>query len=70
MTPGVRKFLTFLGFIVGVGIIYPLIMTGIFSLDLKTSIIVGGVFGFVGALLWVATSNIREKRRSANKSDN
>jgi membrane associated rhomboid family serine protease len=70
MTPAVRKLLIFLGFIVGVGVIYPLIMSGIFSLDLKTSIIVGTIFGFIGAVLWTVTSNIREKKRTAKSNQN
>ena len=70
MTPGVRKLLIFLGFVVGMGVIYPLIMSGIFSLDLKTSIIVGAIFGVIGAVLWTVTSNIREKRRSAKNNQN
>jgi hypothetical protein len=65
MTPGVRKLLIFLGFMVGVGVIYPLIMSGIFGLDLKTSIIIGSIFGIVGAILWTVTSNIKEKRKAA-----
>ncbi|HEY0245330.1 MAG TPA: hypothetical protein VGC01_07185 [Mucilaginibacter sp.] len=70
MTPTARKLFTFLGFMVGVGVIYPLIMSGIFSLNLKTSIIVGGIFGFIGAILWTVTSNIREKRRAAKNNQN
>ncbi len=67
MTPGVRKLLIFLGFMVGVGVIYPLIMSGIFHLNLKTSLIVGPIFGFIGAVLWTVTSNIKEKRKAAAK---
>jgi hypothetical protein len=43
--------------------LYPLIMSGIFKLDLKTSLIVGPVYGIVGAVLWLVTSNVRERRR-------
>lgn len=67
MQPGTRKFITFLAFIIGVGLLYPLIMTGIFKLDLKTSLIVGAIMGFSGAVLWLTTSNIREKRRAMKK---
>jgi sugar phosphate permease len=63
MQPCNRKLMTFLAFIVGVGLLYPLIMTGIFKLDLKTSLIVGPVYGIVGAVLWLVTSNVRERRR-------
>jgi sugar phosphate permease len=63
MQPGNRKLMTFLAFIVGVGLLYPLIMTGIFKLDLKTSLTVGPVYGIVGAVLWLVTSNVREQRR-------
>jgi hypothetical protein len=63
MQPGTRKLISFLAFIVGVGLIYPLIMAGIFKLNLKMSLIVGPIMGVVGAVLWLTTSNIREKRR-------
>ncbi len=63
MQPGTRKLMIFLAFIVGVGLLYPLIMSGIFKLDLKTSMIVGPVYGIVGAVLWLVTSNVRERRR-------
>jgi uncharacterized membrane protein YciS (DUF1049 family) len=63
MQPGNRKLITFLAFIVGVGLLYPLVMTGIFKLDLKTSLIVGPVYGIVGAVLWLVTSNVRERRK-------
>lgn len=63
MQPGTRKLMIFSAFIVGVGLLYPLIISGIFKLDLKTSLIVGPVYGIVGAVLWLATSNIREKRK-------
>jgi len=65
-----NKLLIFLAFIVGIGLIYPLIMSGIFKLNLKTSLIVGPIYGVVGAILWLVTSNIRERRRAAkNKRD-
>ncbi|MDB5109281.1 MAG: hypothetical protein JWR67_395 [Mucilaginibacter sp.] len=67
MAPGIRKLITFLGFVVGVGIIYPLIMAGIFKLNLKTSIIIGTVVGIIGGVLWIVTSNLREKRRAVEK---
>jgi sugar phosphate permease len=64
---GTNKLMMFFIFLIGVGVIYPLIMSGIFNLDIKTSIIVGGVFGVVGGVIWVVTSNIREKRKAAGK---
>lgn len=67
MAPGIRKLIIFLGFVVGVGIIYPLIMTGIFKLNLKTSIIIGTVVGIIGGVLWIVTSNLREKCRAVEK---
>ena len=67
MQPAPNKFLTFLAFVVGVGLIYPLIMTAIFKFDLKISMIVGAVMGVVGGVLWVTTSNIREKRKAMRK---
>jgi len=63
MNPGNHKLIGFFAFLVGVGLIYPLIVSGIFKLDLKTSMIVGGIFGLVGGVLWVTTVHIREKRR-------
>jgi len=67
MRPAPNKFLMFVAFIVGIGLIYPLIMTGIFKLNLKTSLIVGPIYGVVGAILWLVTSNIRERRRASKK---
>ena len=58
------KWMVFFIFLIGVGLIYPLIMAGIFKFDIKTSIIIGGICGFVGGILWVATSNIRERRKT------
>jgi hypothetical protein len=65
MQPGTRKVVEFLTFAIVIGFIYPVIMSGIFKLDFKTSIIVGGIFGVVGGLLWIVTSNIRERRKAA-----
>jgi len=67
MQPGARKLISFLAFIVGVGLIYPLIMAGIFKLNLKMSLIIGPIMGVVGAVLWLTTSNIRERRRGMKK---
>ena len=61
------KWMMFLIFLVGGGVIYPLIMSGIFKLDQKISIIVGGIFGLIGGILWVLTSNVRERRRAARE---
>jgi len=64
MQPGIKKLVEFFIFVIVVGLIYPLVMSGIFKLNIKTSIIVGGIFGIVGGLLWAVTSNIREKRKA------
>ncbi len=66
MQPVKNKLLGFFAFVVGVGLIYPLIITGIFKFDLKTSLIVGPIYGIVGGVLWLATSNIRERKKSGN----
>ncbi len=67
MQPGTRKVIEFFIFVIAIGFLYPLIMSGIFKLNFKTSMIVGGIFGIVGGLLWVVTSNIRGKRKAAKK---
>jgi uncharacterized membrane protein YadS len=61
---GRSKIVPFLAFLIGVGLLYPLIMSGIFKLDLKTSMIIGVVMGIVGAVIWLVTSNIRQKKRA------
>jgi len=67
MQPSTNKFIIFIALIVGIGLVYPLIMTSIFKFDLKTSLIVGPIMGIIGAVLWLVTSNIRERRRAAKK---
>jgi len=62
-----NKLVMFFIFVIGVGLAYPLIMSAIFKFDVKTSIIIGGIFGVVGGIIWVVTSNIREKRKAAKK---
>jgi hypothetical protein len=64
MEVGRSKIVPFLAFLIGVGLLYPLIMSGIFKLDLKTSMIIGVVMGIVGAVIWLVTSNIRQKKRA------
>jgi hypothetical protein len=64
---GTNKALFFIAILLGAGLVYPLIMTGIFKFDTKTSLIVGGIFGVVAAVLWLVTSNIRERRKAAKK---
>jgi len=59
--------MVFFIFVIGVGLMYPLIMSAIFKFDVKTSIIIGGIFGIVGGVIWVVTSNIREKRKAGGK---
>jgi len=61
------KWMIFFIFLLGGGLIYPLIMSGIFKLDQKSSIIVGAIFGLIGGILWLLTSNIRKRRRAARK---
>ena len=63
-----NKAIYFVSILIGVGFVYPLIVTGIFKFDFKTSVIVGAIFGVVGAVLWLVTSNIREKRRAAKNA--
>jgi hypothetical protein len=63
-----NKAIYFIAILVGVGFVYPLIMTGIFKFNFKASMIIGVIFGVVGAVLWLVTSNIRERRNAAKNT--